>query len=87
MRSVDATRFHPNTGDDLLEAETILQDVIQRRRRVFGPAHARIQRHLAATYAKPFLYYSIPSNRHDKLSARGTRERYKLKKSWMPRVI
>ena len=28
-----------NTGDDLLEAETILQDVVQRRRRVFGPAH------------------------------------------------
>ena len=29
----------PNTGDDLLEAETIMQDVVQRRRRVFGPAH------------------------------------------------
>ena len=28
-----------NTGDDLLEAETIMQDVVQRRRRVFGPAH------------------------------------------------
>ena len=28
-----------NTGDDILEAETIIQDVIQRRRRVFGPAH------------------------------------------------
>ena len=28
-----------NTGDDLLEAETIMQDVIKRRRRVFGPAH------------------------------------------------
>jgi len=27
------------TRDDLLEAETILQDVVQRRRRVFGPAH------------------------------------------------
>jgi len=25
--------------DDLLEAETILQDVLRRRRRVFGPAH------------------------------------------------
>ena len=33
------TRFHLNTGDDLLEAETIMQDVVQRRRRVFGPAH------------------------------------------------
>ena len=31
--------FYLNTGDDLLEAETILQDVIQRNRRVFGPAH------------------------------------------------
>ena len=29
----------PNTGDDLLEAETIMRDVVQRRRRVFGPAH------------------------------------------------
>ena len=28
-----------DTGDDLLEAETIMQDVVQRRRRVFGPAH------------------------------------------------
>ena len=44
MRSVDATRFHPNTGDDLLEAETILQDVVQRRRRVFGPAHPDTRR-------------------------------------------
>ena len=31
--------FDVNTGDDLLEAETILHDVVQRRRRVFGPAH------------------------------------------------
>ena len=31
--------FDHNTGDDLLEAETIMQDVVQRRRRVFGPAH------------------------------------------------
>ena len=31
--------FDLNAGKDLLEAETILQDVIQRRRRVFGPAH------------------------------------------------
>ena len=31
--------FHLNTGDDLLEAETIMEDVVQRRRRVFGPAH------------------------------------------------
>ena len=38
-RCVDATRFNVNTGDDLLEAESILQDVVQRRRRVFGPAH------------------------------------------------
>jgi len=28
-----------NTGGDLLEAETIMQDVVQRQRRVFGPAH------------------------------------------------
>ena len=32
-------RFDLNTGDDLLEAETIIQDVVQRRRRVYGPAH------------------------------------------------
>ena len=31
--------FDPNTGDDLLAAESIMQDVVQRRRRVFGPAH------------------------------------------------
>ena len=31
--------FDLNTGDDLLEAESILRDVVQRRRRVFGPAH------------------------------------------------
>ena len=27
------------TRDDLLEADAILQDVVQRRRRAFGPAH------------------------------------------------
>ena len=31
--------FDLNTGDDLLEAESIMQDVVRRRRRVFGPAH------------------------------------------------
>ena len=31
--------FDLNTGDDLLEAETIMEDVVQRRRRVFGRAH------------------------------------------------
>ena len=31
--------FDLNTGDDLIEAETVMQDVVQRRRRVFGPAH------------------------------------------------
>ena len=39
------------TGDDLLEAETILQDVVQRRRRVFGPAYPetlRVERTLSA---------------------------------------
>ena len=35
---MDAT-FDRDTGDDLLEAETLMQDVVQRRRRVFGPAH------------------------------------------------
>ena len=30
-----------STRDDLLEAETILQDVVQRRRRAFGPTHPR----------------------------------------------
>ena len=39
FHGVDATVFHPNTGDDLFEAETIMQDVVQRRRRVFGPTH------------------------------------------------
>ena len=35
-----ALQFNPKrTRDDLLEAETITQDVLQRRRRVFGPAH------------------------------------------------
>ena len=37
---VQALRMDPNaTRDDLREAETIMQDVLQRRRRVFGPAH------------------------------------------------
>ena len=31
--------FDLNTGDVLLEAETIIQDVVRRRRRVFGPTH------------------------------------------------
>ena len=31
--------FGLDAGDDVLEAETIMQDVAQRRRRVFGPAH------------------------------------------------
>jgi len=39
VRGVDTTRFDLNTGDDLLQAKTIMQDVVQRRRRVFGPAH------------------------------------------------
>ena len=34
-----AASTRPNTGDDFLEAVTIMQDVVQRRRRVFGPAH------------------------------------------------
>ena len=28
-----------NAGDSMLEAETMVQDVVQRRRRVFGPSH------------------------------------------------
>ena len=31
--------FDLDTGDDLFEADRIMQDVVQRRRRVFGPAH------------------------------------------------
>ena len=31
--------FDLNTGDDLLEAEAIMEDVLKRRRRVLGPAH------------------------------------------------
>ena len=34
-----ATAFDLDTGDDLLEAETILRDVVQKYRRVLGPAH------------------------------------------------
>jgi len=37
-----------HTRDDLLEAQTIMQDVIQRRRRVFGPAHPNTLRAEAA---------------------------------------
>ena len=33
-----------NTGDDLLEAENIMQDNVQRWRRVFGPAHPETRR-------------------------------------------
>ena len=36
-----ATRSCLNTGDDLLEAETILLDVTKRRRRVLGRTHPR----------------------------------------------
>ena len=39
QRGVASPRHDLNTGDDVLEAETILRDVVQRRRRVFGPAH------------------------------------------------
>ena len=38
-QSVAGQKTDLNTGDDLLEAQTIMQDVVQRRRRVFGPAH------------------------------------------------
>ena len=31
--------FDLDTGDDLLEAEPIMQDVVKMRRRVLGPAH------------------------------------------------
>ena len=38
----EALRRDPDaTRDDLREAETIMQDVLQRRRRVFGPAHPK----------------------------------------------
>mmetsp|Transcript_4645 Transcript_4645/g.14060 ORF Transcript_4645/g.14060 Transcript_4645/m.14060 type:complete len:164 (-) Transcript_4645:38-529(-) len=37
--AVALTRNPESTRDDLLEAESIMQDVVQRRRRVFGPAH------------------------------------------------
>ena len=48
--AVDLADEFPDQGDDLLEAETIMQDVVQRRRRVFGPAHPdtlEAERHLA----------------------------------------
>ena len=51
MRGVEATVIYLNPGDDLLEAERIMQDVVQRRRRVFGPAHPdtlRAERNLSA---------------------------------------
>ena len=38
-RGVDAPVFDLNTGDDLLEAESMLKDAVQRRRRIFGAAH------------------------------------------------
>mmetsp|Transcript_17855 Transcript_17855/g.54384 ORF Transcript_17855/g.54384 Transcript_17855/m.54384 type:complete len:91 (+) Transcript_17855:301-573(+) len=31
--------FDLNAGNDLLEAEAIMEDVLKRRRRVLGPAH------------------------------------------------
>ena len=34
-----ATRFYPYAGGDLLEAETIIEAALQRRRRVFGREH------------------------------------------------
>merc|ERR1712129_349535 len=43
------------TRDDLLEAEIIMQDVVQRRRRVFGPAHPdtlRAETALSITHAR-----------------------------------
>ena len=36
--------FDLHTGDDLLEALTITQDMLQRRRRVFGRAHPETRR-------------------------------------------
>ena len=33
-----------NTGNDLLKAETIMQDVVQRKRRVLGPTHPNTAR-------------------------------------------
>ena len=50
-----AALTRPNAGDDLLEAETILQDVVKRRRRVFGPAHPdtlRVETALSQTRAQ-----------------------------------
>ena len=40
-RSVARRRplFYLNTGDDRLEAESMAQDLIRRRRRIWGPAH------------------------------------------------
>ena len=51
-RGVDAIRFHLNTGDDLLEAETLMEDVVQRRRRVFGHAHPSVETFLSEVHAK-----------------------------------
>ena len=39
---------HLITGDDLLEAVTLMEDVVQRRRRVFGPAHPQTRNSEAA---------------------------------------
>ena len=50
-----AALTRPNAGDDLLEAETIMQDVAPRRRRAFGPAHpdtVRAETTLASMRAK-----------------------------------
>ena len=43
-RMAEALVGHPNANDeDRTQAEMILQDVVQRRRRVLGPAHPRTQ--------------------------------------------
>ena len=53
-------RFDLNTGDDLLEAETIMQDVVQRRRRVFGPAHPdTLRAEGSLSHAREALTHSV----------------------------
>ena len=39
-----STVFNLTPGDDRLQAESIAQDVLSRRRRVFGPAHPATRR-------------------------------------------
>jgi len=60
LRSDDVPRrrnvFDVNTSEDLLETVAIMEDVVPKRRRVFGPAHPHThphpQRKIYGSYAR-----------------------------------